>query len=116
MNIETLRNHCLTLSGTEEDVKWDDNLCFMVGGKIYCITNLAGPFRVSFKVTPGQYEKLVRREGLIPAPYLARNKWVMAESGSCLSGKEWLFFIGQSYELVRSGLPKKIREALNRRI
>jgi hypothetical protein len=34
------------------DVKWGDDLCYLVGEKMYCVQNLEGAFKVSFKTTP----------------------------------------------------------------
>jgi hypothetical protein len=40
MDIENLRNLCLSLPGTSEGVKYGDQLCFMVLGKVFCSSNL----------------------------------------------------------------------------
>ncbi len=112
MNIEMLRTLSCAMPGTEEDVKWGNDLCFLVGKKMFCVTALDGPFRASFKVKPGAFEELVQRSDIVPAPYLARNNWVMARSPGALSNDEWELYIRGSYDLVRAGLPKRIREQL----
>jgi hypothetical protein len=43
MDIEILRQICLSFPATTEDVKWETNLCFCAAGKIFCIANLEPP-------------------------------------------------------------------------
>jgi predicted DNA-binding protein (MmcQ/YjbR family) len=112
MDIEWLRATCLALPGTSEDIKWGNDLCFLVAEKMFCVTNLEPPLHVSFKVTDEEFEELSQREGIIPAPYMARNKWVMVQQVSKLSKTEWKQYIQQSYELIKSKLPKKTQEGL----
>ena len=47
------------------------------------------------------------REGFIPAPYLARAKWVYAETPSRVKQKEGEKYIRGSYELIKAKLTKK---------
>ena len=113
MNIETLRKTCLGYPGTAEDVKWGSDLCFMVRKKMFCVTCLEPPFRVSFKVNKEQFDELVLREGIVPAPYLARNHWVHVVSPASLNHKEWLFYLEQSYGIIRSKLPKAMQARIS---
>ena len=115
MNIELLREICRLLPGVEEDIKWEDNLCFLIGGKIFCIANLSGNHSASFKVTEEEFEELADRPGLCPAPYLAKNKWIMAERPDAITRKEWERYLAQSYNLITSKLPAKTRAALFRK-
>lgn len=108
MNIEMLRNFCLALPATTEDIKWDNDLCFSVAGKMFCVAALDGPFKVSFKVKDEEFDELASAEGIRPAPYLARYKWVLVEDAGRLSRKEWEHYLRQSYDLVRARLPKKL--------
>ena len=113
MTIEEIRNFALSLPGTTEDIKWEHNLCFSVGSKIFLIANPDQyPVSASFKTTVEGFEELTNREGIIPAPYLARNKWVLVEDIERIGKAEWELFIKGSYDLVFSKLPKKIREQL----
>ena len=108
MNVEQLREYALSLPHTTEDIKWESDLCFCIGGKMFCVTGLAQvPFGVSFKVTESQYQELIERIGIIPAPYLARYKWVYIQNENVLSQEEWKRYIQCSYEMVKRKLPKK---------
>ena len=108
MNIEQLRKFCLLLPEVTEDVKWENDLCFLIGGKMFCVTGLHRPFEVSFKVTEEEFSKLTESDGIIPAPYVARYKWVLVEKPERFTKNEWKHYIRQSYELTKSKLPKKI--------
>ena len=110
MNIDLIRKICMQLKGATEDVKWGNDLVFSIGGKMFCVASLEPPFSCSFKVSDEQFEELSIRTGFAPAPYLARAKWVLVTGASQLQQKEWIQYISQSYELVKSKLSKKDRE------
>jgi len=54
----------------------------------------------------------VERPGIVPAPYLARAKWISIESEESLTRAELKDMIRESYDLVWAKLPKKARTAL----
>ncbi len=112
MNIESLRNLCLSLPGVTEDIKWDHDLCFSIGGKIFCVTTVDADDGASFKVRDEDFKEMVDREGIIPAPYLKRSHWVYVLDFLWLNEAEWQHYISQSYELVKATLSKKLRENL----
>lgn len=112
MSIDFIRSLCSKFSLTTEDIKWDNDLCFCVEKKMYCVTALDGPLKVSFKCDGEDFSMLIEREQIIPAPYMARNKWVTVQNPKALTRKEWEFFITKSYELIASKLPQKIRQTI----
>ncbi|MFZ6012375.1 MAG: MmcQ/YjbR family DNA-binding protein [Bacteroidota bacterium] len=112
MDIETLRTFCKSLPATTEDIKWVKDLCFLVGGKMYCVAGLDGPFGVTLKVPDDEFEELLSREGIVPAPYLARAKWIRVENAAVFKKKEWEYYIRQSYELIRDKLTEKLKKQL----
>ena len=114
MNIEELRMFCLGLPAVTEDIKWGNNLVFSVAGKMFCIADLDPPLRVSFKVPEEEFVELTSMASIIQAPYFARMKWVLVMEKNRLSRQEWERYIRQSYELVKSKLPKKTRESLGK--
>ena len=79
---------------------------------MFCVTGLSGPLTVSMKVKDDEFEELSSSADIIPAPYVARYKWVLVQKASRFKKKEWEHYIRQSYELVRNGLPAKIRKTL----
>lgn len=112
MTVEEIRKFCLSLPFVTEDVKWEDHLCFNIGGKMFCITVFENPITASIKVSDEDFKALCARPDIIPAPYLARYKWVLIQKPGALKKKEWEQYLHDSYWLVRDKLPPKIRKTL----
>jgi predicted DNA-binding protein (MmcQ/YjbR family) len=114
MNIDQLRDLCLSFPGATEQVQWGDDLVFKVGGKMFAVTPLE-PARLwlSLKADPQDFVDLTERPGVIPAPYLARAKWVAIESAQTLPSLEVAALLRKSYDLVAAKLPRALRESLN---
>ena len=113
MDLEAVRRYCLSLPHATEDIQWGDNLLFRIGGKIFAIARLdRRPAAVSFKCTPQEFSELIEREGIVPAPYLARNRWVLVESTDALPRAELQRLIRDSHAMVAAKLPKKLRVRL----
>ena len=112
MNIEDLRKLCSLLPAVTEDIKWGNDLAFSIGDKMFCVASLAPPFTCSFKVKDEEFEELSSQNGFIPAPYIAKAKWVLVTDPSKLNKREWEKYIKQSYELVKMKLTKKLRQEL----
>lgn len=114
MHAEWVRQFCLSLPHTTEEVQWENHLLFKVGGKMYTITSLEpgqGNF-LSLKANPEEFADLIDRPGVIPAPYLARAKWVALETEDSLPRAEVCRLLRRSYELVCAKLPKKVQTQL----
>src|SRR5687767_2630657 len=112
MDLEQLRSFCLSLPAVTEDVKWDHDLCFSVGGKMFCVASLDPPFTCAFKVRDELFEELSVRDGFMPAPYMARAKWVKVNKPASLGKKEWQLYVKDSYEMIKAKLTRKARVEL----
>ncbi|HET9433220.1 MAG TPA: MmcQ/YjbR family DNA-binding protein [Chitinophagaceae bacterium] len=112
MDIEVLRTICLSFPAVTEDVKWGNDLCFCVAGKMFCVTNLEPPHTFSFKVTDVEFDELSQSEGFKPAPYMARAKWVLVTDSSKLNRKDLKNYLQQSYELITGKFSRKQRKEL----
>ena len=113
MNLEQITAMCKKLKGVTQDIKWEDHLCFNVGGKMFLVTAPDNtPVTASIKVSDDDFETLIQREGIIPAPYLARYKWVFLDDIKRLSKKEWEYYVKNAYTLVAEKLPAKTRKSL----
>jgi predicted DNA-binding protein (MmcQ/YjbR family) len=110
MTLDTVRAICGALPEVTEDVKWGHDLCFCVRQKMFVVINLEPPHQLAFKCTPESFAELVERPGIIPAPYMARNMWVMEqELGESLDRRELAVLVKASYDLVVAKLPKSRR-------
>jgi len=107
--IDWVRAFCLTLPHTTEDIQWGNDLLFRIAEKIYCVACLepTAATKIAFKCTPEQFVELVEVEGIIPAPYMARNHWVALVDVAALRQPEIKELIRGSYQLVIERLPKK---------
>ena len=113
MNIEQLRKFCLAFPRATEDIKWGADLCFCVGAKMFCVTgadSISGG--MSLKCTPETFNELIEREGIDPAAYVGRYKWVRISDLDAVTPDELKSLIGKSYELVFDKLPPKIKKSL----
>jgi len=72
----------------------------------------ASPVNASFKVNDEDFAELSEREGFIPAPYVARYKWIQVDNISRFSISQWENYLLNAYELVREKLPRKIKKDL----
>ena len=113
MDIEQLRELCLSFPGTTEQVQWGDALVFKVGGKMFAVTHLEhARVWLTIKADPQDFAELTERPGVIPAPYLARAKWIAIESPHTLPQAETVALVRKSYDLVAAKLPRKARASL----
>ncbi|HLV88348.1 MAG TPA: MmcQ/YjbR family DNA-binding protein [Candidatus Sulfotelmatobacter sp.] len=107
MNIDEIRKYCLDFAGATERVQWGDDLCFKVGGKIFAIVGLAAvPTKLCFKCNPETFAELIERDGVRPAPYVGRFKWVLLDRLDALNNRELEDLVRQSYEMVAAKAPK----------
>lgn len=114
MNVDWLRELCLSFPGTTEQIQWSSDLLFKVGGKMFAITPLEpAPVCLSFKASPEKFAELTERPNIIPAPYLARAQWVALETRDALPQSELVSLLRESYEMIAAKLPKKTRESLS---
>ncbi len=108
MNIEEIQQYCKSLPGVTEDVKWEDDLCFNIGGKMFAVTSLTGKDALSFKVNPEEFNLLIETSQFEPAPYLGRYQWISMEDFTQIPENELRNYLEKSYQLIKSKLTKKV--------
>lgn len=114
MDIEWVRNLCLSFPQTTEEEVWENDLTFKVAGKMFAHSVLIpAPVWLSFKASDESFADLSERAGIIPAPYLARAKWVALETKDALSPAELSALLRASYDMVVAKLPKRTRDAIS---
>jgi predicted DNA-binding protein (MmcQ/YjbR family) len=114
MNREWVRRCCLSQPHAIEQVQWKIDLVFKIGGKMFAVMALEpASVCLSFKCSPEDFDELIERPGIIPAPYMARAKWVALESFSAMQRKELEPRLERAYELIFAKLPKKTQRELS---
>ena len=81
---------------------------------MFAVTPLE-PARVwlSLKADPEVFAELTEQPGVIPAPYLARAKWIAIESAQALPQSELAALLRKSYDLVAAKLPRSAQAKLS---
>ncbi len=101
MHLDSIRKLCLSFPHATENLQWEDELCFKIGGKIFAMIGLSSvPQPLVFKCNPESFAELTEREGVEPAPYVGRYKWVMLRGFDVLPAYELENLIRESYEMV----------------
>ena len=71
------------------------------------------PVSASFKTSDEDFEVLPNRVGFIPAPYMARNKWIFVDDINRFSKKDWENYLRKSYDLILSKLSLKFQKEIS---
>jgi predicted DNA-binding protein (MmcQ/YjbR family) len=113
MHVEELRKICLSFPSATENEIWGNDLTFKVGNKMFAHSVLeVARVWLSFKTSDEKFAELVERQDVIPAPYLARAKWVALESREAIPASELRELLREAYDLVVAKLPKKTQAEL----
>jgi predicted DNA-binding protein (MmcQ/YjbR family) len=109
LTLQQIRAVCMSLPNATEQIQWGKDLVFKVGGKMFCVccTEPVEPPKVamSFKCDDETFAELVERPGVIPAPYMAKHKWVAPEQFDTLGDSELTLLLERAYEIVSAKLP-----------
>jgi predicted DNA-binding protein (MmcQ/YjbR family) len=104
---------CLALPGATMTVQWGDDQVYKVGGKMFAVMGRSVPQGgVSFKASDVAFEVLTETGRAIPAPYLARAKWVKFDDLEALDADEVADWLKSAHGLIASKLTKKVRAEL----
>jgi predicted DNA-binding protein (MmcQ/YjbR family) len=113
MDLEELRTYCLAKSDTEECFPFGEvTLVYKVGGKIFLLAGMDEvPLSINIKADPeAAMEQRERYAAVTPGYHMNKKHWnTITLNGSVGKNliKQW---IDDSYELVRSSLPKDKRK------
>ena len=117
MNLEELREYCLSLPHTTEDMPFDEDiLVFRICNRIFALTSLESvPLRVSLKCDPERAMELREQypDKIVAGYHLNKKHWNTVRIDGSLPDsliEEW---ITDSYNLVVMGLPQKVRQELS---
>lgn len=113
MNIEEVREFCLSLPGVTEDSPYGpDMIVFRIEGKIFLHLPLeyADP-RISIKLPPEEGVELRERYSAIRAAFhLNKTHWNEILIEHTFSREQLESWIVESYQVVFNKLPKRLRD------
>ena len=115
MNRADFDDFCASLPAVENVVQWGNASVWKVGGKIFAICSHWGPGeteKISFKCSDLTYAILIEQEGIIPAPYLARAKWVQLVLKDAMTEDDIKAYIEEAYSIIKAKLTKAVRAKL----
>lgn len=114
MNIEELREYCISKKGVTEGFPFDEvTLVFKVGGKMFVLTNLDGEPSVNLKCNPEKAVELREQYSeIIPGYHMSKLHWNTIYLDRSLPEKLIKELIDLSYELVLASLPKAKRNEI----
>jgi predicted DNA-binding protein (MmcQ/YjbR family) len=123
MDNERVREICLALPHVVETLNWGHVLVYWagdreVGGKMFALTTLEenwdgrpGPV-LSFHCGAERFHELLEREGMMPAPHLARAYWVAMELWDVLGPREVEEELRLAHGLIFGKLPRQTKAVL----
>ncbi len=115
MNIEELREYCLSLKNAEEAMPFGpDILLFKIGGKIFLLVGLDNnPLQFNVKCDPEKAVELRERyDCVIPGYHMSKKHWNTIIINGVIPEKLIRQWITDSYNLVISGLSKAEQKRL----
>ncbi|TDQ24049.1 MmcQ/YjbR family DNA-binding protein [Tenacibaculum caenipelagi] len=118
MNIEELRNYCISKKGVTEHFPFDEvTLVFKVMGKMFALVGLdrweQGETKINLKCDPERALELrAEYESINPGFHMSKKHWNTITLNHDVSDTLAFELIDHSYELVVQGLTKKLQEEL----
>lgn len=112
---DEFNSFCAALPASTNVVQWGNASVWKVGGKIFAISSSwgsEGEQRVNFKCSDMAYSMLIQEDGIVPAPYLARAKWVRVEDPDALSKEDCCAYIKAAHAIITAKLTRKQRQDL----
>ena len=115
MDVESVRNYCIKKMRVTESFPFDDEtLVFKVFHKMFCLLNLTPPQSINLKCDPVKAIELREEyEGVKPGYHMNKKHWNTISLLSNIPEDKIFEWINDSYDLVVSKLPGKMREELS---
>jgi predicted DNA-binding protein (MmcQ/YjbR family) len=113
MDIETLREYCLSKKAVTEDFPFGEiTLVFRVKEKIFLLVSLdADPLQFNAKCNPEKAIELREEyEAIQPGYHMNKKHWNTVVIDGSIPSKLIKEMIDDSYKLIVQALPKKVRD------
>ena len=117
MNIEELRDYCLSLPKAEENAPWTEPqyqmlVTFTVGGKWFCLADLDKKF-IDVKCAPETISEIqTKYQGAFPTWHMNKEHWLGVTLESDVPDAVIKQLLKDGYYLIVSSLTKKKRDEL----
>jgi len=114
MNIEDLRNYCISKKGVTEEFPFDETtLVFKVMNKMFLLTDLVSDLSINIKCNPEKALELREKYASVkPGYHMNKKHWNTIEIDATISDKIIYEWIDDSYNLIVESLPKKTIQIL----
>jgi len=111
MNIEELREYCLSKKGVTESFPFDQaTLVFKVMGKMFALTDTEDEFSINLKCDPEKAIELREKYPAVqPGYHMNKKHWNTIYVDGSLIDEKLKAWIDYSYWLITNSLPKKDR-------
>lgn len=115
MNIEKIRNHCLSLPAVTEDMPFGpEYVVFRIGGKIFCCLALVLGHIVQLKWNPNEFDEVISTYPYVhQAWHWHKRHMIQFDTDETdIPDTVAISLIDRAYSYVRGRLPKKIQKQL----
>jgi predicted DNA-binding protein (MmcQ/YjbR family) len=115
MDIETFRNYCLAKKGVTEGFPFDqDTLVFKVMGKMFALTDVDTFISINLKCKPEKARELREQYAAVqPGYHMNKTHWNTITIDGSVTDNLMFEWIDHSYNLVVTGLTKKLQQELS---
>jgi predicted DNA-binding protein (MmcQ/YjbR family) len=112
MNIEDLRDYCISKPAVTESFPFDEaTLVFKVAGKMFLLTDLVDTFSMNIKNAPEKVIELREQyPSVLPGYHMNKTYWITVVIDGSIPDvllKQW---IDESYNLIVAGFNRKEKE------
>jgi predicted DNA-binding protein (MmcQ/YjbR family) len=109
MNIEELRDYCISKPAVTESFPFDEStLVFKVAGKMFLLTDLVDAFSMNVKNTPEKVIELREQYPcVLPGYHMNKIHWVTVVIDGSVSDSLLKQWIDESYQLIVRGFSRK---------
>jgi predicted DNA-binding protein (MmcQ/YjbR family) len=115
MNYANLVSYCNTIPDAHSGIKWSSTLVFMVANKMFALFTLDSsgrPTDLWCRVDDDLFLSYTGQDGIRPAPYLARAKWIALERRA-MSDAAAKKLLRRARDIVAKKLPKRVQRELH---
>lgn len=117
MNVEELRDYCLSLPHAKENMPWTEPqysmlVTFTICDKWFCLLDLDKRF-IDVKCEPDMIAEMQGKyDGAFPAWHMNKEHWLGLKLDSDIPDSIITALIKEGYGLIISKLPRKIRDEI----